>query len=322
VAPLPGKTRSGVPWPRFGSFGQKYLILFILLFIWELSGQAGWVDQTVVPSLSLSLKAIAEMWTRIDLGSHILISLGRVIIGLLIAIIVGAPLAFVLVRVFPVFAESVDSLLRVFGLINPYCLFPLFIIMFGLGETPKIAVLSWVSLWPIFFGSQIAFKTVDPQLIKTARSMSCGSWSIFWKVTVPASLPSIFNGARVGVEMSFFILIAAEMTGATAGLGWIIHNAGASYDTARIYGAGLCVVILGVGLNRFLQIIRRGFLDWSDYLASPWLYAGSACPKPVNRTLLWLCCLVFVLVFGLGAWKIGLGENLIVTNSDPTAFNP
>ncbi|MDR1609208.1 MAG: ABC transporter permease [Deltaproteobacteria bacterium] len=311
-ASSPRKSWSRSLWPRWESGLQKYGVLLFLLFIWELSGQAHWVSQEIVPSLSLSLRAIAEMWIQINLGSHILISLGRVITGLVIAIIIGVPLAFILSRVWPTLGERVDSLTRVFGLINPYCFFPLFVIMFGLGETPKIAVLSWVSLWPIFFGSQAAFRAVDPQLIKTAKSLCCGPWAIFWKVTAPSSLPSIFNGARVGVEMSFFILIAAEMTGATAGLGWIIHNAGAAYETDRIYGAGICVVILGVGLNRFLHLIRRGFLAWSDYMASPWLYAGHSSPKPVNRIILWLSCLIFVLVFGLGLWKIILGENLII----------
>ncbi|MDR2141254.1 MAG: ABC transporter permease [Deltaproteobacteria bacterium] len=296
---------------------RRYGILLFLLGLWELSGRAHWVDQTVVPSLTLTLKAIAQMWQRIDLGSHILISLGRVIFGLLIGLSVGAPMAYVLARAWPKLGQNFESLWRVFGLINPYCLFPIFVIMFGLGETPKIAVLAWVSLWPIFFGAETAFRNVNPQLLKTALSMNCRSWAIFWRITLPASLPAIFTGARIGVEMSFFILIAAEMTGATAGLGWIIHNAGAAYQTERIYGAGVCVVILGVGINRFLELIRQNFLAWGEGDGIPWLLSSRASKQPTNRLVLWLCCLIFALVMALGFWKIFQGENLILSSPNP-----
>jgi NitT/TauT family transport system permease protein len=103
------------------------------------------------------------------------------------------------------------------------------------------------------------------------------------------------------------------MTGATAGLGWIVHNAGAGYQTDRIYGTGLCIVILGVLINRFLILIRRAFLPWSDNMAAPWLYNPKAIPKKINNYCLFLWCLGFVILAVLGLRQIFLGVNLIVT---------
>jgi NitT/TauT family transport system permease protein len=294
---------------------RRYGLLALFLGFWELSGQAHWVDQTIVPSLSTSIKAIVEMWRNIHLGLHIMISLTRVVLGLLIGLTVAVPLAFLLGRLLPKVAVRVNALLQVFGLINPYCLFPVFVVFFGLGEAPKIAVLAWVSLWPIFFNGQSAFRSVDPQLLKTARSLNCGSLTAFWRVCLPAAIPAIFNGIRVGVEMSFFILIAAEMTGATAGLGWIIHNSGASYQTDRIYGAGICVVVLGVLINRFLVVIRRGLLSWSEALAPTWLQFSDTAPKPVKKSVAYAWCLIFILIMALGLIQIFRAENLLIDST-------
>ncbi|MDR1086228.1 MAG: ABC transporter permease subunit [Deltaproteobacteria bacterium] len=280
---------------------------------WEISGRAHWVDQSVVPRLSATVEAILEMWISISLGTHILISFGRIILGLLIGLFLAVPSAYVLARVLPVLGERADSLLRIFALINPYCFFPVFVILFGLGETPKIAVLAWVSMWPIFFSSQNVFKNTDPQLIKMARSMNLNKAALFFRLTLPSGLPQIFTGLRLGVEMSFFILIAAEMTGATAGLGWLIHNAGASYQIARLYGTGLCVVVLGVLLNRFLILVRKGFLPWSGGLTIPWLQNTDVSPKNVSKKVLYFWCLIFLLAASMALFQIFRGVNLTVT---------
>jgi NitT/TauT family transport system permease protein len=293
------------------TFLRKYGLLLFFLGLWELSGRAHWVDQAIVPSLSTSIGAIVEMWRDIRLDLHIMVSLARVVIGLSIGLLAAGPLAFILGRLCPKFADSVDSLLRIFGLVNPYCLFPVFVVFFGLGEAPKIAVLAWVSLWPIFFNGQNAIRHVDPMLIKTARSMNCGSISIFFRVFLPATIPAFFTGVRIGVEMSFFILIAAEMTGATAGLGWIVHNAGATYQTARLYGAGICVVALGVLINRFLLVVRRGFLSWSEALSPAWLRAGRA-DRPIGRATAYIWLFSFILLLAFGFYQVFKAENLLL----------
>jgi NitT/TauT family transport system permease protein len=284
--------------------GLKYGILIIILSFWEISGRTGLADQRIVPSLSASLKAIYDMQQKIHFSDQVFLSLGRVVLGLIIGLSAAVPMAYVLARLLPGLSRRLDSLLRIFGLINPYCLFPVFVVMFGLGEAPKTAVLSWVCLWPVFFSSRAAFENTDADLLKTARSLGCRRWTIFCRLTLPASLPSIFNGLRLGVEMAFFILIAAEMTGAAAGLGWIVHTAGAAYQTDRLYGAGLSIVLLGILLNRCLILIRRGFLPWSDLLLSPQLPFSRFPPEPVSRAGLYFWTLILVLAAGRGLWQI------------------
>ncbi|MDR1039969.1 MAG: ABC transporter permease [Deltaproteobacteria bacterium] len=289
----------------------RYWALAALLALWELSGRLGWVDQAFMPSLSATLVAVFEMWERTHLFMHVMVSLARVTAGLLAAALIGVPSAYLLGRVFPGVAERVEALLRVFALINPYCVFPLFVVFFGAGEVAKVAVLAWVSLWPIFFGTLSGTRAVDPNLVRTARSMTAGHLAVFRKVVLPAASPSIFNGMRIGVEMSFFILIAAEMTGATAGLGWIVHSAGALNQVPRIYGAGLCIVALGVLLNRSLLFFRDGLFFWkpgTDPLTGARTGGGSRRIGPRGAAV---AAAVFAAVMAVGAYEIWRAEIML-----------
>ncbi|MDR2352499.1 MAG: ABC transporter permease [Deltaproteobacteria bacterium] len=296
---------------------QRYSLTIFILVLWETIVKLGWVDQTFLPSLEDCVEAIYTLSVKSFLFTHIMVTLVRVITGLFLAVIIAVPLAYVMGRLLPEFFQRTESLLRIFSLINPYCLFPLFIVFFGSGETPKIAVLTWVSLWPIFFNSLAGLKNIDPILLKTAKSLSVGPFSTFSKIILPGSLPSIFNGIRLGVEMSFFILIAAEMTGATAGLGWIIHNAGALNQVNRIYGAGICVVVLGVLLNRFAIFIQNGLCFWKEELDPLTGVIGGDPKARFSTTKLTIVVAGFLLVLIVGAYEIITAERRL---NDPTVI--
>jgi NitT/TauT family transport system permease protein len=148
--------------------------------------------------------------------------------------------------------------------------------------------------------------------------MEAGTVPVFFKVILPAALPSVFNGVRIGVQMSFFILIAAEMTGAIAGLGWIVHSAGALNQVSRIYGAGVLIVILGVFLNRSLNYLRAGLFFWKGEVDP---IAGVTGPvsgaRPIGALKLSLMALGFLLILGVGFYEIYQAEAML---NDPTVI--
>jgi NitT/TauT family transport system permease protein len=302
----------------------RWGLVVLALAIWEASGRLHLVRADVVPTLTESVAAAADMWRRHYLYTHAMVSLCRVMLGLVVGLAAAVPAGWVLGSAAPSAERFLAPLLRLFGQINPYCLFPLFVVAFGAGETPKIAVLAWVSAWPIFFSTLEGFRQVDSAAIKTARSMSAGPWSLFWRVSLPSAAPQIFAGVRVGVSMAFFILIAAEMTGATVGLGWIIHSAGARYQVPRLYGAGLCVVALGVAIARLLAWLHDGLFFWREPLdpaAAPAGGAGAATAavrrRGIPRRRMALAVAVLVLVLASGVWQIVVAETKL---SDPTAI--
>ncbi|MDR1658102.1 MAG: ABC transporter permease [Deltaproteobacteria bacterium] len=295
----------------------RYGLLALLVIVWELSGRFNLVDQSFLPSFSETIATTVVMFQKSFLFTHTMVSLTRVMIGLCLAVVSGTILSYLLGRVLPSVGWTLEPLFRVFGLINPYCLFPLLVVFFGLGEAPKILILAWVALWPVFFSSLAGLKDIDPALLQLARSMGASKIQIFYKVIIPATAPSIFNGARIGVEMAFFILIAAEMTGATAGLGWIVHNAGALYQVSRIYASGLIIVLLGFTINRFLIFVRDGLFFWGRASLS-----GRDSLLPQNRTrisplTLKAVTLTVAVVIGLGIYQIIMAEAKL---NDPTVI--
>ncbi len=238
------------------------VIMFLLL--WELAPRLGWVDPYFIPTLSTVFAEIMSLLLSGTLPIHLLVSLWRAVVGLLTALAIGLPLGFLLARRYQSLAEAVDPILRVFSQVNPFTLMPVFMLFFGLGETAKVAIIAWVSVWPILFYSITAAREVDPIQIKTARSMGINSVDMLFKVIVPGALPTTFVGIRIATSITFYILVAAEMLGAGTGLGWLVHNAAMNYIIPRIYAGAIFIVIIGFLLNRFMIWLERALFVWKE----------------------------------------------------------
>lgn len=242
----------------------RYTGLIIVLALWEVLPRTEFVNSEYLPPFSRVVYELFVLSQDGYLYMNVMVSIWRVMIGLVvsisISIILGLSLGFFWYR----FSEKLNPLLRIFGQINPYSLFPLFVVFLGIGEQAKIGIVIWTSIWPIMFHIISAAKNIEPMLIKVAKSMVASKLELFFKVVVPATIPSIFHGIRVGVQMAFFILTSAEMTGSTAGLGYIIHNAGMNFLVPRLYAAGLCIVVISVLLNLFLVSFQKRLLFWKE----------------------------------------------------------
>jgi NitT/TauT family transport system permease protein len=134
---------------------------------------------------------------------------------------------------------------------------PVFALFFGIGELAKIAVIGWVSLWPIVFYTITATRSIDPILIKTGVSLGISPKELLVKVVLPASLPTIFTGIRISAGLTFFILIASEMLGGSSGLGYLVHTSAMNYQIPRIYAGATFIILFGFFLNRALLFVER-----------------------------------------------------------------
>jgi NitT/TauT family transport system permease protein len=245
----------------------------IFLLLWELAPRLEWLDPYFVPPLTVVTGEAGTLLREGSLPIHLLVSVWRAIVGLLVATAVGLPLGFLLARRFQQLAEAIDPILRILSQVNPFTLLPVFMLFFGIGETAKVAVVGWVSLWPILFYSITAAREVDPVQIKTAASMGITPWDMLLKVIVPGALPTTFVGIRIAASLTFYILIAAEMLGAGAGLGWLVHNSAMNYLIPRIYAGAVCIVLLGFLLNRVLLWLERVLFVWREEIA---IFPGEA----------------------------------------------
>jgi NitT/TauT family transport system permease protein len=241
--------------------------VIIFLGLWEIAPRLEWIDPYFVPPLSVVLGSIGELFREGVLISHLLISLWRGLLGLLVAIVFGIPIGLLLGWRFPLAAEVLNPILRVLSQVNPFSLLPIFILCFGIGETAKIAVVGWVSLWPVIFYTVTAVRGVEPVQVKSARAFGISESDLLVHVLLPASLPLILVGVRIGAGLTFYILVAAEMLGASAGLGWLVHNSAMNYQIPRIYAGATFIVLLGYLLNRGLLWAEKTLFDWRETIS-------------------------------------------------------
>jgi NitT/TauT family transport system permease protein len=234
----------------------------LLLALWELAPRLGWIDNQFFVPLSGVLRAAAEMAATGELFIHIVVSLGRTLGGLLGAVLVAIPLGFLLGGWFPRLTRFFQPLLHTFGQVNAFSLFPIFVLFFGIGELAKFSVICWSCLWPLLFGTVVSVRSIDPLLIKTARSMNCDGPTFVKEVLWPAALPAIMTAVRIGAMVSFLMLIAAEMIGANRGLGRLVLNATINYQMPRVYLAATTTAVLGLALQYGLNALERRLVHW------------------------------------------------------------
>ncbi|MBU4221934.1 MAG: ABC transporter permease [Euryarchaeota archaeon] len=251
----------GISYLRDGVQGS--LIIVIFLALWELLPTVGIIDRVFLPPVSEVAMALVKMISSGSLIDHILISLQRAFLGFALAVLVAVPLG-ILMGWYKLFERFVDPLIQAFRNTSTLALYPVFILFLGIGEASKIAILFKAALWPILINTISGVKTVDPLLIKSARSMAVSNVFLFRKVVLPSSIPSIASGIRIGASIALVVLVAAEMIGAKSGLGFLIINSQYNFMIPEMYAAIVILVLLGLIINYALVWLEKKATGWKE----------------------------------------------------------
>jgi NitT/TauT family transport system permease protein len=246
-------------------YGYRKSIAVIMFFVlWEIAPRIGLLDRQFIPPLSEVLEKLWEMLIAGKLNEHIVASFARSVLGFLFAAVIALPLGFLLGGWFKKFEEYLNPLLSVMSQVNPFSVFPLFILLFGIGETAKIAIIFWVCIWPILFGTITGVKNIDPLLVKAASAMGTPKVMLFSKVVLPGAAPTIFSGLKQGAGIAFFMLIAAEMIGATAGLGFIVLRSQINYQIKELFVAVVVIAVMGLAITYLISFVERKLITWKE----------------------------------------------------------
>ncbi|MFD2123244.1 ABC transporter permease [Streptomyces cirratus] len=153
-------------------------------------------------------------------------------------------------------------LLEVFRNTAALALLPVFVLLLGIGETSKVSIVVYACVWPILLNTISAVGNADPTLVKLARSMDLSTPRLFQKVILPASVPAIFTGIRLAGAVSILVLVAAEMIGAKAGLGYLINASQFNFAIPQMYAGIVTISAIGVAFNQLLVTIERRLSLW------------------------------------------------------------
>ena len=240
---------------------RQWLAIAAFLVLWEVAPRLGMVEQAFLPPLSEVLRTGVALIQNGQLWNHVQASLSRSLLGFALAIVYAVPLGIAIGWYRP-FASVVSPLLEAMRNTAALALLPVFILLLGIGEASKIALVVYSCSFPILLNTISGVKNVDPLLIKSAKTMGLSSFQLFRKVILPAAVPTIFVGVRLAGAYSLLVLVAAEMIGAKAGLGYLIIYAQYNFQIPNMYVGILSLTIIGLTFNQALQQLEKHFTRW------------------------------------------------------------
>lgn len=240
---------------------RRSVAIAAFLLLWEIAPRVGLVERAFLPPLSEVLSTGLELIKNGQLVAHVAASLSRSLVGFALAIVYAVPLGLAIGH-YRQFATVVSPLLEAMRNTAALALLPVFILLLGIGEASKVALVVYSCSFPILLNTISGVKNVDPLLIKSARTLGLSSFQLFRKVILPSAVPTIFVGIRLAGAYSLLVLVAAEMIGAKAGLGYLIIYAQYNFQIPNMYVGILSLTAIGLSFNQGLLQVERHFTRW------------------------------------------------------------
>ena len=235
-------------------------VAFILL--WWFITWLKLIDPILLPSPQASARAIWDGFVGGNLTKDLLVTIRRTLLAFAIAVLTCVPLGLMLgssVRLY----RSLEFVIDFFRSTPASALFPLFLVILGVGESTKIAVAAFGAGLLILFNTAYGVMNARKTRQAAARVMGASPMRVMLGVTLLESLPQTFVGMRSGVSFSLVIVIVAEMfIGSTDGLGQRVINAQMIFNMPEMYATIFGAGVLGYGLNLIFIIIERRFIHW------------------------------------------------------------
>ncbi|HVX52913.1 ABC transporter permease [Nocardioides sp.] len=240
---------------------KRVIAIAALLGLWQLAPNVGWVESAFLPPFTKVVHALIRLAADGTLWTDITASLHRSLTGFVVALAIAIPLGL-LIAWYRTVAEVLSPLLTVFLNTAAVALIPVFTLILGIGDFSKIAMITYACFWVVLYNTISGARSIDPLLVKSARSLGLSSFSLFRKVVLPAAVPAIFTGVRLSGAASMMVLITTEFVGAKAGLGYLIISAENNFQIPEMYAGILTISIIGVAFNYLLVLVERRFSRW------------------------------------------------------------
>ncbi|EIM98002.1 ABC transporter [Paraburkholderia hospita] len=248
---------------RIWTFLNRYGALILFFALWQVASSSGWLNRAVIPPVDAIVRALLDALVHGVLLGDLLISLRRAGIAFAAATVVAIPLGLVM-GTFIRIENAVDPILQMFRQTSALAVYPIFILLMGLGETSKVFVIFWATVFPLLMNTISGVKQVDRRLIEMASMFGASKLQIFRRVTLPGAIPAIFVGLRLSAGTALLMLVASEMIGANQGLGFKVMQAQYNFKIPLMFGAIVLLAGLGLLSNYSLIFLQRRICKWND----------------------------------------------------------
>jgi NitT/TauT family transport system permease protein/sulfonate transport system permease protein len=233
----------------------------ILVVLWQISADQGWIDTRFFPSPARIVDAAIASINRGQLQTDFVATAIPLTSGLVAGFLSGALVGFIMGLVRPL-RLALDPVLSALYTVPKLALLPLLLLIFGLGVVPKVVLIALGVFFIIWITVLEAVVSVPETYLETARSFRVGRVRTFTKVIFPEVLPKIFVGLRIAVGNAVLIAVGIEFVNGSAGIGYRIWNSWQLFVADRMYVGIVVVALLGIALRLMVDLLRWIFVPW------------------------------------------------------------
>jgi ABC-type nitrate/sulfonate/bicarbonate transport system permease component len=254
--------RSKLAWPL--------ALLGLMLLLWEAVVRLFDLPRYILPAPSLVLATLWEKWPVFAL--HGAVTLQEVAGGAALGMVVGVALALLMFFFGPL-EKALYPLLIASQNVPVFAIAPLLVVWFGYGYWPKVLMAAIIVFFPITVSALDGLKRTDPDQLRLFQTLGATPAQTLWKLRVPASLPALFSGLKIGAIYSTIGAVIGEWVGAGSGLGYLMLSANAQLRVAEVFGAIFCLVPVGLAMLGAVVLAERWLTPWRRLHApgeQPW----------------------------------------------------
>ena len=253
-------------WPLSRHLTLSLATLAVLLVIWWAVAAAHWISPLFLPAPGQVLNKLLTIagpqgFMDATLWQHLAASLGRIVVALLAATIIGIPVGIAM-GLSPTVRGILDPLIELYRPVPPLAYLPLMVIWFGIGETSKILLICLAIFAPVAMSALAGVKSAQQVRIRAAQSLGASRAQVLWLVILPGALPEILTGLRIGLGVGWSTLVAAELIAATRGLGFMVQSAGEFLATDVVLAGIAVIAFIAFGLELGLRALQRRLTPW------------------------------------------------------------
>lgn len=242
------------------------LLPAVLLVSWQTAASLERINTHLIPSPLMIVNSFVEITLSGRLWKNLSMSFTRVVIGFLIGASLGIVIGFIMGL-----SKDISRLLTLFvSVLRPIptiALIPVFILLLGIGEKSKYAVIAIGSFWSVLLNTINGVENADQKLLEVAYAYRIPRAEQIFRIVLPSALPSILTGIRLGVGSAWISVIAAEMIAASSGIGYMITFARDNSQVSIMYAGVLTIGVIGLAIDRVLILVQKFYLKRSRGMA-------------------------------------------------------
>ncbi|CUH96973.1 putative membrane protein [Propionispora sp. 2/2-37] len=236
---------------------------FSLLLLWEIGASLQIIDTRLFSSPSHIIQSFIPLLLSGNLPYNTLVSVQRILLGFIAGAIPGVLLG-ISMGLSPIVRSTIEPLISATYPIPKLALMPLILLIFGLGETSKIFTIAIGVFYLVVMNTMVGVLTIDKIYLDVAKNFGASRKHFYLTVALPGALPMIFAGLKLGMGMALILIVAAELSAAQAGIGWMIWRAYDMFDIEQMFAALITLSVLGYIFSLLLDMIERWALPWKQ----------------------------------------------------------